>query len=105
MKKLFEEFYKRYKYPEVEELDIGFAGIDPPLKNNGSSINHEELNNLLGGDEKGHYHLTKEQIERLMDLFDKKYPPVIYNGQFIDAIPDEEISPYQVQGENVTLTE
>ena len=29
------------------------------------TIDHEELENLLGGDEEGHYHLTKEQYEWL----------------------------------------
>lgn len=105
MKERFNQFYKRYKYPEFEELLIGFAGIDPPLKNDGSSIDHEKLDNLLGGNESGHYHLTKEQLEKIRKRLNKKYPPKVNSGQIINANPDEEITPYQVTGKNVELTE
>ena len=63
------EFFTRYEKPELEQLTIGFSGIDPPLKVNPSKIDHEKLNHLLGGsEEEGHYHLTKSEWEAVLKL-------------------------------------
>ena len=97
----FDEFNKRYKRPEVEELTVGYAGIDPPLKNDGTDLDHECLDGLLGGDDEGHYHLTKKQLEGLEELYEKDYFPRILRGQVIDAVPNDEITPYTVLGVNV----
>lgn len=65
---LVEKFYLRYEQPTLEELTVGFSGIDPPLKTEAQSIgDHETLDNLMGGNSNGHYHLTARQIERLRD--------------------------------------
>ena len=63
---LFDKFYERYEKPVIEELVMGFSGIDPPLKPGAGRKDHEGLDNLQGGDLTGHYHLTKEQIEKLL---------------------------------------
>ena len=68
--RLVDEFFTRYKDPFIAPLTIGFSDIDPPLKVLASEIDHEKLNNLLGGDENGHYHLTKEQWEEVLKLID-----------------------------------
>ena len=72
---LVAEFFTRYERPEIEELIVGFSGIDPPLKNSGGGTSdHEELDNLLGGDENGHYHLTKDLWLQVLELLsDKDY--------------------------------
>ena len=100
-RKLVEEFFERYENPVVEEFTVGFSGIDPPLKTPPGIINHEELQNLLGGTENEHYHLTKEQIDWLIEAMSEKYPPVIFSGQTINSTANEEITPYEMQGENV----
>ena len=99
----FDEFYRRYMYTAVEELTVGFAGIDPPLKQDTSEINHEDLDNLLGGDDNGHYHLTGDQVEQLMEMYNIAYLPQIFPDQEMNAIPEEQITPYLVQGENVRM--
>lgn len=30
--------------------------------------NHEKLSNILGGDDTGHYHLTKNQYDKIVEL-------------------------------------
>ena len=102
--KLVEEFFTRYERPEIEELIVGFSGIDPQKKTLTGIIDHEQLENLLGGDDNGHYHLTREQWEKLIELISEKYPPEILEGQTISVISNEEITPYEVQGINVKLT-
>lgn len=77
-RELVEQFFLRYEEPVIEELIVGFSGIDPPLRVNvlSSSVNHEELSNLLGGDEDGHFHLTREQWEGLKQLIENPpHPP------------------------------
>ena len=73
---LVEAFFMRYEQPVIENLIVGFSGIDPPLKMDVASenVNHEELMNLLGGDDDGHYHLTKEQYDQLKELIDNPTP-------------------------------
>lgn len=101
---LFDKFYERYERPVIEDLVIGFSGIDPPLKPGAGSTDHEVLDNLMGGDSTGHYHLTKEQIEKLLALVGEKYPPRIAIGQTITINADEEMTPIQIQIENGGLT-
>ena len=72
LKDLAEEFFERYDEPEIDELTVGFSGIDPPLKVDVTQIDHEKLQNLLGGDDiDGHYHLTKELWEYINELFNE----------------------------------
>ena len=68
---LAENFFLRYERPIVEELTVGFSGIDPQKKASaqGLSIDHEGLENLMGGNEDGHYHLTKKQLESMRGYF------------------------------------
>ncbi len=72
--KLVADFFTRYQEPTIDDLIIGFSGIDPPLKVLASEINHEELDNLLGGEPEGHYHLTKEQWEKIIEILDGPDP-------------------------------
>ena len=101
---LFDKFYERYEKPVIEDLVVGFSGIDPPLKAGAGRKDHEDLNNLQGGDITGHYHLTKEQIEKLLALVGEKYPPRITIGQVIVINADEEMTPVQIQIENGGIT-
>ena len=72
---LVDEFFTRYEEPVIEQLTVGFAGIDPPLRVLASEIDHEGLNHLLGGDETGHYHLTKDQWEKVIKLLNEEPIP------------------------------
>ena len=69
---LVEEFFMKYEYPSVEELTVGFSDIDPPLKNENATTDHEELENLMGGDEDGHYHLTRDLWQKVIELLNRK---------------------------------
>ena len=62
-KELFEELYQRYEKPQVDELTQGFTRIDPDIK--AEALDHERLDNLIGGDLAGHYHLSKSQVDKL----------------------------------------
>ena len=94
------KFYERYHEPFVDDYIQGYSGIDPALKVNASEINHELLDNLMGGDETGHYHLTYEQIKKL-DAYSEKYPPTIDDNQVIYCTASEEITPYEITGIDV----
>ncbi len=102
-RKLVSKFLERYEKPVVEEYIQGFSGIDPPLKQNAGLLDHEQLNGLLGGDDRGHYHLTKEQLDWLIEQMSEKYPPVIFPEQVINTTAGKEITPYLIQGENVRI--
>ena len=69
---LADEFFTRYEEPELDELTVGFSGIDPPLKANAAETDHEKLDGLLGGDFEGHYHLTKELWEYLIEMLNTR---------------------------------
>ena len=101
---LFEAFYKKYERPQVDELTVAFSGIDPDLKFDPFRVNHERLGNLLGGDESEHYHLTEDQLLKLIYLMEKKYPPEIYPDQSIPSTADKAIDPYKVLGDNTEKT-
>ncbi len=104
MKERFEEFFKRYNTPEVEALTVGYSGVDPPLKPNSYWLDHECLDNLMGGDDEGHYHITKEQLEELQEIFDKDHRPRILPKQLIDVVPNDEMTPYEIKGLNTKKT-
>ncbi len=99
-RKLVTEFFDRYEKPVVEELIEGFSGIDPPLKQSASTLGHEQLYGLMGGDDTGHYHVTKEQLALIIELMTERYPPVIMSGQVINITASEEMTPYEIQSEN-----
>ncbi len=83
-----EEFYSKFEHPYVNDTTVGFSGIDPaPLgSNSGISMDgvliddtddekvydHEELENLLGGEEFDHYHLTGEEYMQLQEMLERK---------------------------------
>ena len=99
---LIEAFYERYQRPQIDELTVGFSGIDPPLKQVEEEKDHEKKKNLLGGsDEDGHYHLTKEQLEELIRRFNETYPPSITAGQIVSTAAEESMTPYLVLGQDV----
>lgn len=62
------KFLERYEKPVVEEYIQGFSGIDPQRIVNASDLNHEQLYELLGGEDDGHYHLTQEQLNKLDNM-------------------------------------
>ena len=100
-KELVDEFFTRYDHPVVEPFILGFSSIDPPLKCSGGTQNHEALDNLLGGDATGHLHLTKEQLDWIIEQMSEKYPPNITPNQVIYATADEPISDYLILGNDV----
>ena len=101
----FINFYSNYKSPEIEKLVVGYSGIDPPLKTDGTGLNHEDLDGLLGGNDEGHYHLTKTQIEQLSDMYEVAYKPKIIPNQTINITAEEETNPYEVLGKNIKIGE
>ena len=105
MREILENFYKKYQYPFVEELTVGYAGIDPPMKTDGTGLNHEDLDRLLGGNDNGHYHITKKQLEQLEELYGWLYFPKILPGQEINVTLDEDMNPYEVLGKNIKIGE
>ena len=82
---LAEEFFTRYETPEVDDLIVGFSGIDPPLKVNASALDHERLQGLLGGNTDGHYHITRTLWEQIMMLLDERF----YDGGFASTTESE----------------
>ena len=68
---------------------------------NVATEDHENLQNLLGGNSYGHYHLTKKQYDWLVEQMSEKYPPKIAENQEINVLASQEIIPYKVLGENV----
>ena len=100
---LVKEFYTRYEKPVLEPYVMGFSGIDPPLKRSGAGRDHEQLEGLLGGDENGHYHLTKRELNALIELISEKYPPEIEAGQEIETPADTEMQPYEIKGKDVRI--
>ena len=100
----FDNFFSKYQKPIVEELTIGYSGIDPPLRHDAQTLDHEQLNNLLGGNDKGHYHIKKRQLEQLINKYEQDFNPRILPNQLINAIYDNDINPYEVLGRNTKLT-
>ena len=67
-----------YSTPYIPNKIVGFHGIDPDLVGSGGSgsgggggsgtDDHEQLQNLLGGDSTGHYHVNAIQYEQILTL-------------------------------------
>lgn len=100
-KDLVDQFFTRYEHPVIEPFIMGFSGIDPPLKQAEIIIDHELLDNLLGGDSNGHFHLTREQLDWIIEQMSEKYPPDITPNQVISAVADSPISNYEISGIDV----
>lgn len=90
----------KYEMPEIEEITLGFSGIDPSRRYAGID-DHEILRNLLGGDDDGHYHLTLEELSWLREKMGEKYLPVIADGIEITLIDSVEMEDYEIDGENL----
>lgn len=104
-KQLVEDFFTRYKKPFLDELTVGFSDIDPPKRINPAELDHEALKNLLAPETNEHYHLTKEQYEKLIDLIGgETFPPLIFPDQVINVAAGVEMLPYEIQGKNINLT-
>lgn len=90
MGKTIEEFFQEYEHPAIQSITVGFSGIDPIPKSfnpvvisdktdTGEDIHayidqkisqqlvkaHEELPDLLGGNDNEHYHLTEAEYNGL----------------------------------------
>ena len=64
-----EEFLGKYEKPTIEDVTVGFSGIDPQRKYVDIGVeDHELLEGLLGGDNNGHYHLTQSELDKLNDM-------------------------------------
>ena len=95
-----EEFLGKYEKPQVEDITVGFSGIDPQRKYFGGvgagTDDHEQLVNLQGGDDNEHYHLTEDQLDWVIEQVNEASKPVIGDGQTIVVLPGEEIDPYEI---------
>lgn len=99
---LVDEFFTRYDYPVIEPFIMGFSGIDPPLKQSVGFNDHELLNNIKGGDsDNGHYHLTLEQLNWIIEQMSEKYPPDISPNQVVHGIADVPLDDFEIQGTDV----
>ena len=99
---LVDEFFTRYDEPEIDELIVGFSGIDPPLKMDNSILDHEKLDNLLGGNDDGHYHLTRDEWLQVIDLLNEHD----FDGGFASTTEDEylENEEYWFDGGDASIT-
>ena len=84
-RELVEEFIAKYEEPKIENLTVGFSDIDPPLKVNASELDHEKLNNLLGGNIEGHYHLTKDLWSQITYIIETRD----YDGGYANTTDEE----------------
>lgn len=64
-------------------------------------IDHEETDNLLGGDENGHYHVTREQLNWINSQMGEHPKPVIHEGQVITVVSGSEMDDYQIESDNI----
>ena len=62
-------------------------------------INHEDVSNLQGGDETGHYHLTREQLDWVIEHMEELLKPLIHNGQEIIVTVGEEMDDYRIKSD------
>lgn len=87
----------KYEKPRIEDVTLGFSGIDPQrkYKESDSQDDHELLHNLKGGDENGYYHLTLAELEFLRVLREALAPQIL-EGQEITINAGEEMEGYQV---------
>ena len=63
----------------------------------GIVIDHEDIDNLLGGDEKGHYHLTREQLDWVEEHMKELYKPVIHADQVIVCSAGQAMNEYKIE--------
>ena len=85
-RRLVEEFLLRYERPQVDDLVVGFSGIDPSKRVNAGDLNHEELDGLLGGSaEEGHYHLTLNEWDNVIWLLENP----CYDGGYASTTAEE----------------
>ncbi len=91
--------YKGYLDEFVFRHGAGIGTPTVPTKAHSMSFlcDHEELDNLLGGNEEGHYHLTREQIEWIDRRMNEDLRPKIKPGQTIKITLGEELSDYEVK--------
>lgn len=59
-------------------------------------INHEDVSDLLGGDETGHYHLTREQLNWVIEHMEELLKPSILDGQEIRVTVGVEMDDYKI---------
>ena len=91
-----------FSAPYIPDKIVGFHGIDPDLVGGGSGggsssgiDDHEQLQNLLGGDARGHYHVTDLQYEWLcMLLNDMHYAHHLSSQNGLEALIDARIAKY-----------
>lgn len=95
---LVDEFFTRYELPVIEQFILGFSGIDPQKKNSVGVLDHELLTSLLGGNSVGHFHLTREQLDWIIEQMSESYPPTIAPNQSIFGTADVPINEYYIQG-------
>lgn len=100
-KELVDEFFTRYEHPVIEPFILGFSGIDPPLKSSLGTLDHEALNNILGGDAFGHFHISKEQLDWISAQMNETYPPSINPNQSIYGTAEQPIDDYSISGTDV----
>ena len=100
-KDLVDEFFTRYEHPVIEPFILGFSGIDPQKLSPLAVSEHELLNGLLGGDPNGHFHVSKEQLQWIIEQMNEKFPPSITPNQVILGTADEKINDYPIQGSDV----
>ncbi len=93
---VMEEFYSKYNKPYIGSITVGFSGIDPAPLGSGSTsstpaavtespafvdvgsipeevlygADHEGFENIMGGDEGGHWHLTTEEYNQLLEVLE-----------------------------------
>lgn len=62
---------------------------------------HENLTNLLGGNENGHYHLTHEQLDWVANQMNTQtnepIKPVIADGQIVEVSIGKELEGYKIE--------
>ena len=94
--------YKGYLDEFVFRDSAGSGTPKVPVKayGLGALSDHEELNNLLGGNDEGHYHLTRKQAEWIEERMNEELRPKIKPGQTIKIILGEELSGFQVESRN-----
>ena len=79
-----------YSQPYVPKKIVGLHGIDPDLVGGsgggGGVDDHEQLNNLLGGDNiNGHWHMTQAEHEKLAEL-NTENPSVINDHELLGGL-------------------
>ena len=97
-----------YSTPYIPNKIVGFHGIDPDLVGSGGSgsgggiDDHEQLNNLLGGDNvNGHWHMTKGEYMTLRELL--SVPPCSLHEHLPDLLGGDESGHYHVNADEYNV--